>query len=232
LLASLGVAKDRILVTGDDAVELAYARRPPRLGAGLGVNLRVAAYAGTTPEHLAALRTGLLGVAQACAAPLVPVPVSRNRADSDSESLRLLLQGQDRLVVGTFEPDSAEQLIDQVGLCRLVITGSYHGAVFALSQGIPAVCLVRSPYYAHKFLGLQGLFPAGTGVLYLDEREFSERLLDMAKTLWASAASLRSQLLAAAAEQVQASHRAYQHLFTVVGSDRGAAEGTAPPAGG
>jgi colanic acid/amylovoran biosynthesis protein len=232
LLASLGVPKDRILVTGDDAVELAYTRRRPHLGTGLGVNLRVADYAGTTPEQLAALRPAVLGVARACAATLVPVPVSRNRADSDSDSLRCLLQGQGHPVVGAFEPDGPEQLIDQIGHCRLVVTGSYHAAVFALSQGIPAVCLVRSPYYAHKFLGLQGLFPAGTAVLNLDERGFSDRLLDRAKTLWVSADSLRSSVLAAAAEQVEASRRAYEHLFTVVDSDRGAAKGTAPPAGG
>ena len=60
LLASLGVAADRILVTGDDAVELAYAgRRDGDAGHHLGFNLRMARYAHVdqhAAEAIAAVR--------------------------------------------------------------------------------------------------------------------------------------------------------------------------------
>ena len=45
-------------------------------------------------------------------------------------------------------------VIERVGECRVVVTGSYHGAVFALAQGIPVVALVKSPYYVNKMAGL------------------------------------------------------------------------------
>ena len=44
LLDSLGVPRERIRVTGDDAIEPAFAARPDRLGTSLGVNVRVSTY--------------------------------------------------------------------------------------------------------------------------------------------------------------------------------------------
>ncbi|MFI6772593.1 polysaccharide pyruvyl transferase family protein [Nocardia sp. NPDC050412] len=35
----------------------------------------------------------------------------------------------------------------QVGRCRVLVTNAYHLAVFALSQGIPAVGITASEYY-------------------------------------------------------------------------------------
>jgi polysaccharide pyruvyl transferase WcaK-like protein len=42
LLDSMGVLSNRIITTGDDAIELAYKARNPQLGNGIGINLRVA----------------------------------------------------------------------------------------------------------------------------------------------------------------------------------------------
>ena len=46
LLLSLGVASDRVMTTGDDAIEMAYRLRRDSLGEGLGVNVRIADYSG------------------------------------------------------------------------------------------------------------------------------------------------------------------------------------------
>ena len=46
------------------------------------------------------------------------------------------------------------EIIQKVGQCHLVVTGAFHTAVFALAQGIPAVCLAKSRHYMNKFLGL------------------------------------------------------------------------------
>jgi polysaccharide pyruvyl transferase WcaK-like protein len=51
----------------------------------------------------------------------------------------------------------------------VVVAGSYHAAVFALSQGIPVVALVKSPYYVNKMVGLGDQFGAGCEIVRLDE---------------------------------------------------------------
>jgi len=56
-----GLPADRIMVTGDDAIELAFQSRTAKLGNGLGVNLRIADYAGLSPrmvDSISAHRTG------------------------------------------------------------------------------------------------------------------------------------------------------------------------------
>ena len=56
--------------------------------------------------------------------------------------------------LGEEEPCDPRAIIKRIGRCRVVVTGSYHVAVFALSQGIPAICLANSEYYEIKFRGL------------------------------------------------------------------------------
>jgi colanic acid/amylovoran biosynthesis protein len=43
LLRELGVRDDRVMTTGDDAIELAHAQRPHAVGTGFGINLRLSA---------------------------------------------------------------------------------------------------------------------------------------------------------------------------------------------
>jgi polysaccharide pyruvyl transferase WcaK-like protein len=40
--------------------------------------------------------------------------------------------------------ESASAIIDRISHCRIMITGTFHGAVFALSQGIPVIGLANS----------------------------------------------------------------------------------------
>src|SRR6516225_11420312 len=56
LLLSLGVASDRVMTTGDDAIEMVYRLRRDSLGEGLGVNVRVADYSGVDQSLLEPLR--------------------------------------------------------------------------------------------------------------------------------------------------------------------------------
>lgn len=213
LVESLGVPRSRVFVTGDDAIELAYRERPAELGRSIGVNLRLSSYSGLDPAVINRIRPPLEESARRWSVALAPVPISQNPADSDLKSLAALLPGQDLQFAadGSFVP---LDVIRRVGTCRVVVTGSYHGAVFALAQGIPAICLVASDYYADKFLGLKDQFGVGCLVIPLErlEAELPPAILQF----WESAPAFRDQLLAAAQAQVAEGRRAYACLRDLV----------------
>ena len=101
--------------------------------------------------------------------------------------------------------------------CRVVVTGSYHPAVFALSQGIPVVCLVKSDYYACKFLGLKDQFGAGCEILSLLENEqLQDRLTAVMTIAWRSADDVTPSLLDAARRQVGLGHEYYRRVYELV----------------
>ncbi len=207
-LESLGVPRDKIRITGDDAIDLAYRRRPHSLGAAIGINLRLADYAGTGEDILDKLREPLRHSAHALGSNLVSVPISFHESDSD-------LRANSRLLgVPEHTPPSLgrspEDVIDLVGRCRAVVTGSYHGAVFALAQGIPVVGLLQSAYYEQKFAGLEEQFPEGCRLIdfrgQVSARQIEEEILGA----WERAPRLREQLLEAAARQIELGRAAYR----------------------
>ena len=68
-------------------------------------------------------------------------------------------------------------VVEHISRCRAVVTGSYHAAVFALAQGIPAVGLTGSAYYDAKFAGLADQFGgSGLWIVRLDQDELPARL--------------------------------------------------------
>ncbi len=212
LLAVLGIDAARTLVTGDEAVELAWAASPAVPGAGIGVNVRIASNAGTDASVLAHLRPVLAALARRRAAPLVPVPISNHaEGTSDPATLRELLRGIDETTGGE-ELDTPAAVIAQAARCRIVITGAYHAAVFALSQGIPAVCIGRSRYVLDKMNGLADLFGDGCRVVPLTGSDSAAAVGRAADLLWDQAPRLRPALLAAAANQVTRVRTAYARI--------------------
>ena len=103
------------------------------------------------------------------------------------------------------------KVIEQAGRCRIVITGAYHAAVFALSQGIPVVGLASDDYSA-KFLGLQDQFGLGCETVSLGAQDASERLAAAAERAWQSAEKVRLPLQEAARRQVALSQGAYERI--------------------
>jgi polysaccharide pyruvyl transferase WcaK-like protein len=216
LLQSMGVSKPCVLVTGDDAIELAYEARPGTPGTAVGINLRVARSADVGREFIPRLRQAGLAFARAHGTRLLPVPIGHGRASQDTATLREVLAGVDEASDGGVSLDTPLKVIRQVGCCRIVVTGAYHAAVFALSQGIPAICVARSPYFVDKFLGLADQFGRGCEIVFLDAEDFPRRLKVAMEAAWAAADQLRPGLLAAAVGQITASQDAYARLGEVV----------------
>ncbi|HZM34860.1 MAG TPA: polysaccharide pyruvyl transferase family protein [Burkholderiales bacterium] len=209
LLAELGVPAERIVVTGDDAISFAWAQCPVSLGDGLGVNVRIADYAGTARRDVVGpVATALRTAAATAIAPLVPLPIACHGGDDDAETIRVMLGAATAERV-----TSPDQVLDRVARCRVVVTGSYHAGVFALAMGVPVVALVASPYYHDKMRGLAHQFGAdGCRVVALDDPDAPTALVDAVATQWADAERLRPALLAAAECQAAAGRHAYGRL--------------------
>ncbi len=222
LLNSIGVSQNCVMTTGDDAIELAYTARNTALGNGIGVNLRVAQYSGVNSSLLETIRLTLHNLAKKWDASLIPAPIDHlfyeGYAEPDSATIEKLIKGYNHTSDGGRSLDTPLKVIEQIGQCRVVVTGSYHAGVFALSQGIPAIGLAKSEYYADKFLGLAEQFGVGCEVIFLDDRELQRKLVDSIDRAWQSAEQLRPQLLEAAKRQVELGHTAYKRVYELVNS--------------
>jgi colanic acid/amylovoran biosynthesis protein len=221
LLASLGVRPERVFVTGDDAVELACSAWRARTDVGssrtprIGVNVRVASYADVATEMLSDLRAALTAAAADHGARMTPIPIAHHGGRMDVDTLRELLTGLGDADGGA-ALETPQLVIDRVGECTVVVTGSYHGAVFALAQGIPVVALVKSRYYVNKMAGLRDQFGIGCELVRLDEGNVAGRIRAAIARAWADADRVRGPLLQAAAEQVERGRRAYARLLDLV----------------
>jgi colanic acid/amylovoran biosynthesis protein len=219
-LQSFQVPQEKVIVTGDDAIELAYSAHQPKLGEGLGINLRMAAYSGINTHLLHVIKSTLHTFAKQEQVPLIPIPIAhgfyQGFMETDSASIRQLLMGYDDTSDGGEQLDTPSKVIAQVGRCRVVVTGSYHAGVFALSQGIPVVCLAKSQYYIDKFLGLADQFGVGCEVLLLNDKNISEKLLTSMEKAWQLSAQIRPQLLGAAQQQIELGHLAYKRLYEII----------------
>jgi polysaccharide pyruvyl transferase WcaK-like protein len=221
LLTSLGVSQSRIVVTGDDAIEMAYADDVRRRSAarGIGVNVRIAPYSNVGRDLLTAVRQALDDAARAHGARLIPIPIAHHGGGMDLDTLRELLPGAASADDGG-ALDTPEGVIDRIGDCRVVVTGSYHGAVFALAQGIPVVALARSQYYVNKMAGVLEEFGGGGELIELNRDEdqtLVSRLRTAIDRAWADADRLRAPLLASARDQIARGRQAYARCRLLVG---------------
>ena len=216
LALSLGAPSGAVTVTGDDALELIPEASAPD-GRALGLSMRVSDYAGVDQEIAAAVAGLVVQAAGAFRAPIVALPVSRYPVGSDLAALRALLrpEGSPADIV-LDDLDSPEALATAAARCRVIVTGSYHAAVFGLARGVPAVCLTRSSYYDAKFAGLSALFPGACFVVSLDQPDFADCLRRAIDQAWHLPASARAAARDAAARQRQAGREAYAQFRSAV----------------
>jgi len=220
ILTKMGVKPEKVIVTGDDAIELAFCARPVELGTAIGINVRFANYSRLNREDIDLLRKTLQTFAKSKSILMLPIPIEhfsdKVNTYSDSYSIRELLKGFDDFSDGGHSLDTPSKVIEQIGRCRLVVTGSYHAGVFALSQGIPVVGLAKSQYYVDKFEGLSNQFPEGCKSVLLSKEGFESDLQAALENLWKEAEHLRSKLLEAAKQQIDAGHLAYKRIYDLV----------------
>jgi colanic acid/amylovoran biosynthesis protein len=172
----------------------------------------VASYSNVNEKMLGWLRPILHEFARRHGVPLLPVPIAFHAWASDHLVIRQLLQGFDDHTDGGVTLDTPLKVIQQIGRCRMVVTGAYHAAVFALSQGIPVVGLSASDDYSAKFLGLADQFGPGCETVDLGSPDRSERLALALERAWLSADRVRLSLLERARRQIALSQSAYERI--------------------
>ncbi len=211
------VQDEILLTTGDEAIEPAYQARPTVLGNSIGVNLRIAPYSGATESQADSIGSVLREFAARQSTTLIPLPIAFHSFSDDRESIRRLMgvsTCQDAMV----GLDSPQSLYASTATCRIVVTGAYHAAVFALSQGIPTICLSASDYYAAKFEGLQTLFGDGCTIVNLKEEDMISCLNGSIEASWMQANECRPALLSSACSQIALSREAYRRVGNLFSS--------------
>jgi colanic acid/amylovoran biosynthesis protein len=212
LLKSFGFPERRVFVTGDDAIEAAYNNHQEN-GQGIGINIRKTSYSEVDEEFCRIFRETLLEASGRYKTQLIPIPISRYAQESDARALRELFAGSLADPDGGECLDLPEKIIEQVGRCRVVVTCSYHAAVFALAQGVPAIGIANSRYYQEKFQGLADMFEAGCSVVYPDELPFKANLLEKIDFAWNSSGQLKAALLGTANKLVLTGKEAYRKVL-------------------
>lgn len=212
LVEELGVAPAKVTYSGDCAIELAV-QTPEGSRSGLGVNVRLARYASLDGSRLHDVAAAVRDFSAGQSIPLLPVPIGLHAHAADHIGIRDVLSLAGVESDGGASLDTPERVLAQVANCRVVLTGAYHAAVFALAQGIPAVCLATSPLYLQKFEGLARTFGAGCVIVDTDSPDFTRRLGMALESAWGSAPRLRDELLAAARAESARSRKAYSQFF-------------------
>ena len=213
---SLGVDRGRIRATGDDAIEPAHENRREQIGEAIGVNLRVASYSAVQSSQVQTVKRALHTAREQLGSALLPVPISLPPNTSDPDAIREILDGSGGSDDGGAGLDTPLKIIRQIGRCRVVVTGSYHAGVFALSQGIPVIGLANSAYYRDKFLGLANQFSVGCETVFLHDSNLEAILIRRLHAAWESADGIRPRLIEAAQWQIRQSRDAYRELKTLV----------------
>lgn len=214
LLRNAGVPVDRIHVTGDDALLIATPPERPTTGTDIGLNVRVASYSQMATAGGNQVITTVQEVARDHGLSIIALPVECNKSVSDLEALRAA-GGAGETSIELSDISSPEELVSRVSFCRIVVTGSYHAAVFALASGIPAVCVTNSAYYDGKFAGLSAQFPRGC-IVVRPGPSFSLELRTAIERSLLVTELVRDEIHSAAVIQVRRGDQAYCRFEEVV----------------
>lgn len=213
VLDEFGVHAERILFLGDEALMLSHNVALKPLGNDLGINYRLASYANTEGVNNDVLARTIATTVKKLQANLRPLPISLY-APSDPDAIRKLLELVDIPSDGGVNIKTPEQLIRETQNCRVVVTGSYHAAVFAFAQGIPAVMLANTLHYITKMQGLADQF--GGTVIQISDPELDEKLAKAIEDEWLNADDRREKRLQTVQKLVEANQHAYDKLAEIV----------------
>lgn len=213
LLASFGVDPEKVLITGDDAIELAYNARTSGIGSCIGVSLRVMPYTEVGNMQLSIIGKALREAGEKYQTKLVGLPISMSIHERDDRIIQSLFGDLRNFSMGRSIFPTPIDMIKRTQACRIVVAGTFHAALFALAQGIPAICLARAASYLNKLSGLADLFQPGCILVNLDDTNLPEHLSEAIDVAWGSADTWKPKLLEAAERQVQWGYQAYSRLL-------------------
>ena len=200
-----GADPSTVVLTGEEAVEMANAAGGAGDGRAIGVVLRIhpdVDYLTGDEEQYRAIYGALDRSSRALGAPLFPIHTSAG-------DMRLFRDALAPDLEWPADPPTPREVIDSIAGCRLVVTFSYHAAVFALSQGIPTIGLVRNPFSRVRFAGLADAFGAGLNILSFSDPRLADTLERTICEFWDSAADHQPALLESAHRQIERTHSAY-----------------------
>ena len=217
ILDMLNVPRAKVVMTGDDAIEPAYLAHSEIMGNGIGLSLRIAQYTNVNAGNIASLKPLILQKAKQYNAELVAVPIDIN--DSDKSYVEEIISDYGKSYSPWGKFDNHAELIHRTSRCRVMVSGTFHAAVFAVSQGIPVIALANSTEYQIKATGLTAEFGEdGCRVINLSDPKFVERFFEAFDLAWSSAENLRPRLLQEAKRQINMGYHAYQKIFLRIGS--------------
>ena len=106
-----------------------------------------------------------------------------------------------------------------------MVTGTYHGAIFALAQGIPVVGVANSDEYFNKLSELSDGFGSGCQVFHLEDEQLADKLRKAIDNAWSSAEIIKPALLESAVRQIDLQKAAYQRIYELVSGRMGNSKG-------
>ena len=122
----------------------------------LAFNIRIGYYAKEHTKHMKQISKIMDKLSMRFRMPIMIVPIALNESDNDITSGRKLakLTCSSRVLVlenNNLTPDLVKGIL---GKAFGAVGVSYHFCIFALSQGVPAVCLYDGDYYSQKAKGI------------------------------------------------------------------------------
>lgn len=202
------------IISGDDAVLITSELSAVR--SSIGVSLRGAKHAQLPKGVLTEIGKQVVAIAARENLKVQPLPVYLAESDGDLATFSKCEVPSHVIENDGTHIDQVQQLIECIRNCRVVVTGTYHAAVFALSCGIPVVALASSKYYHRKLGGIMAQFGERTAPLDMGRTDFSERLYSNIHSALNEPQTHRDRRLAAAIAQHERSSRAYSNFFNAL----------------
>jgi polysaccharide pyruvyl transferase WcaK-like protein len=163
-LAGCGVAADTVRFTGDDALMLVERSVPPSSDpTTVGLSYRQAAYLGITRENAQAVHDGVAAWMGSRDIRWLPL-VTSTYGDEDVLGVRAVVGDDPRYLPAPARTTPAE-LIGQVAGCSLVVSTTYHAALFGASTGVPTLAFGGTDYGLKKLEGIHNCFGDICGVV-------------------------------------------------------------------
>jgi len=197
----LGVSEHRLIVTGDDALDLDAVRvsapwiPSKAVGPVIGLSLHNPGQAGQRLEQLSALASLLGPWLRGTNARVLMLPHLRasvaHRCDVRLAHDFSTACGLAEQIHVVDSPDYRDVHIKYLtGLCDFIVTTRFHGAVFALTTGVPLMALSHDTYADSKFNGLFSYF----GLDWQAMRVTDPKAVDVLHKAWNQRAKARVQL--------------------------------------